>query len=183
MTILKTHKKQLLFFFFATVISFAMSAQVAGWKPELVSDSKKALKKMMKDYPSVKKYYDKSYGYAVFPKLTKAGFVLGGAGGKGIVFKNHKSTGESRMSQATFGLQAGGQQYSEVIFFENKEAYDHFTNGKLKFDGQASAVALDKGVSADVAYKDGVAVFTQIIGGLMAEASLGGQHFTFKPKK
>lgn len=71
----------------------------------------------------------------------------------------------------------------EAIFFENEEAYDKFTNEKIKFDGQASAVAITAGASADVAFREGIAVFTQTKGGLMYEASIGGQHFSFKPKE
>ena len=80
-------------------------------------------------------------------------------------------------------MQLGGQQYSEVIFFENEKSFEKFTNGNLKFDAQASAVALKKGASIDAAYSNGVAVFTRTKGGLMYEASIGGQHFTFKSRK
>lgn len=163
-------------------ITFSLSAQVGGWNPELEADAKKEFKKMVKDSPKLKTFKNKAYGYAIFPKITKAGLGIGGAAGKGVVYKGGKPIGEAKLIQASFGLQAGGQQYSEVIFFENKEALDHFTNGHLKFDGQASAVAISKGVSADIAYKDGVAVFTRAQGGLMAEASLGGQHFKYEPK-
>jgi lipid-binding SYLF domain-containing protein len=128
-------------------------------------------------------FFTNSYGYAIFPKITKGAIGIGGAGGKGIVYQDHVPTGQSGMSQATIGFQLGGQQYSEVIFFENKDAYDNFTNEKVKFDGQASAVAIASGASADVAFKGGMAVFTMAKGGLMFEASIGGQHFTFKPKE
>lgn len=158
-----------------------MQAQGGGWKPELEKDSKDALNEMMERSPKLKTYYEKAYGYAVFPKITKAGLGVGGAGGKGIVFKNNVAIGSSSLKQASFGLQAGGQQYSEVIFFENQKAFEHFTNGNLKFDAQASAVAITEGASYDIAYKNGVAVFTNVKGGLMYEASIGGQHFTYKP--
>jgi len=176
-------KSHVLLFILSIACSFAMNAQIGGWKPELTKDSQDALKKMKDDYPTLNTYYDKSYAYVVFPKVTKAGLGIGGAAGKGIVFKGEDIIGMSSLKQASIGLQAGGQQYSEVIFFENKKAFDHFANGNLKFDAQASAVALEKGVSADVAYKDGVAVFTNAIGGLMFEASIGGQHFSYKEKK
>jgi lipid-binding SYLF domain-containing protein len=165
-------------------IGTAMYAQeqVGGWNPELTKEAKTMLDEMIAASPGLKTYLNKSYGYAMFPKVTKAGLGIGGAGGKGVVYQGNKITGQANLSQGSVGLQAGGQQYSEVIFFENKAAYDNFINNKLKFDAQATAVALDKGASVDVAYKDGVAVFTKAIGGLMFEASLGGQHFKFKPK-
>ena len=165
------------------LISLGVSAQIGGWKADLIEDSEKALAEMIEKQPKLQSFKDKSYGYAVFPKVTKAAFGVGGAGGKGIVYKNHVPMGESTLSQVNIGFQAGGQQYKEVIFFENAKAYEKFTNKKVKFDGQASAVAITEGGSVDVAFKDGLAVFTQTSGGLMFEASIGGQHFSYKPKK
>lgn len=162
--------------------AISVQAQGGGWKPELEKDSKDALNEMMTRSPKLKEYYNKAYGYTVYPKVTKAGLGVGGAGGKGIVFKNNVAIGSSSLKQASFGLQAGGQQYSEVIFFENQSAFENFTNGNLKFDAQASAVAITEGASYDIAYKNGVAVFTNVAGGLMVEASIGGQHFSYKPK-
>lgn len=163
--------------------SINLSAQIGGWKADLIEDSEKALAEMIEKSPKLQSFKDKSFGYAVFPKITKGAIGIGGAGGKGIVFKDSVTTGQSTLSQATIGFQLGGQQYSEVIFFENKEAYDNFTNEKVKFDGQASAVAITSGASADVAFKGGMAVFTMAKGGLMFEASIGGQHFSFKAKE
>ncbi|WP_081988315.1 YSC84-related protein [Psychroserpens jangbogonensis] len=166
----------------ALIISITMNAQVGGWNPELTNDSNEALKTMLEKTPKLESFYNKSYGYVVFPKITKAGIGIGGAMGKGILFEMHQVVGVSKLKQASFGLQFGGQQYSEVIFFENKDSFEKFTNGKLKFDAQASAVALKKGASIDMAYQNGVAVFTMTKGGLMYEASIGGQHFKYIPK-
>jgi len=174
---------KLLIFVLCVSVPLAMTAQVGGWKPDLVADSQKALDTMIKQKPKLQSFKDKSYGYAVFPRVTKGAVGIGGAGGKGIVFKNHEPMGQSTLKQATIGFQLGGQQYVEVIFFENQKAYDKFTNKKVKFSGQASAVAIKPGVSVDVTFKDGMAIFTQTVGGLMYEASIGGQHFSFKPKK
>ena len=166
----------------STVFSFTLSAQVGGWNPERVKDSKEALNTMIKETPKLKVFYNKAYAYAVFPKVTKAGIGIGGAAGRGIVFRDHLVVGTSSLKQASIGLQLGGQQYSEVIFFEDKNAYDNFTNGNLKFGAQASAVAITVGASINAAYHNGVAVFTRAKGGLMYEASIGGQHFQFRPK-
>ena len=165
------------------IFTITLNAQVGGWNPELVQDSKEALKEMIQKSPKLATFKNKAYGYAVFPKITKAGIGIGGAAGRGTVFKNHQVVGSSNLKQASIGLQLGGQQYSEVIFFENKTSFEHFTNGKLKFDAQASAVAITEGASIDAAYHEGVAVFTRTKGGLMYEASIGGQHFKYKPKK
>jgi lipid-binding SYLF domain-containing protein len=173
---------KVLIIFLSITFSVTMKAQVGGWKPQLEKDSKEALHKLLKSNQKLRIFYDKAYGYAIFPKVTKAGIGIGGAAGRGIVYKSHKTIGIASLKQASFGLQLGGQQYIEIIFFENRMAFEHFKNGNLKFDAQASAVALTEGASIDMAYFKGVAVFTKTLGGLMYEATIGGQHFKFKPK-
>lgn len=168
---------------FSLLSSIVISAQVGGWNPKLEEQADAALNKMLKQTPKLETYKANAYGYVVFPRITKAGIGIGGAAGNGIVYKSNEVIGSSKLKQASIGLQLGGQQYSEVIFFENKKAFEHFINGNLKFDAQASAVALTEGASVDVAYKNGVAVFTRAKGGLMYEASIGGQHFSFKSKE
>jgi hypothetical protein len=148
---------------------------------KLQDETKEAMKALLDGNPDIKAHFHSAYGFAVFPKITKGGLGIGGAGGHGLVFDNKTVIGESKLAQATFGLQAGGQQYMEVIFFEDQPALDRFTAGKVKFSGQASAVALKDGASVDIDYQDGVAIFTKTIGGLMAEASVGGQSFKYKP--
>lgn len=146
---------------------------------KLASDTDEAIRELYKSNPDIKQHFHNAYAFAIFPKITKGGLGVGGAGGKGLVFENYKVIGGASLAQATIGLQAGGQQYMEVIFFEDKAALDRFKGEKVKFSGQASAVALKDGASVDVDYQDGVAVFTKAIGGLMAEASLGGQKFKY----
>ncbi|NNL01382.1 MAG: hypothetical protein HKP39_03830 [Eudoraea sp.] len=169
-------------FFLSLIISSTAYAQV-GWNPELEKECNEAISGMKNDAPKLETYFSKAYGYAIFPKITKAGLGIGGAGGKGLVYKGNSVTGESKLGQASFGLQAGGQQFSELIFFEDKDAYERFTGGKFKFGAQASAVAISEGGAAVAAYQDGVAIFTHVKGGLMYEASIGGQKFTFEPNK
>jgi lipid-binding SYLF domain-containing protein len=115
-----------------------LQEQVDGWKADLIEDSGKALDAVIDKQPKLQSFKNKSNGYAVFPKVTKKALGIDGAGGKGIVYKDHIPTGQSTLSQVTIGFQAGGQQYKEVIFFENAEAFKIFTNKKVKFDGQSS---------------------------------------------
>lgn len=147
---------------------------------KLANETEKAIKRLYESNPTIQKHFYDAHAFAVYPVITKGGLGIGGAGGKGLVFENYKVIGGASLAQATLGLQAGGQQYMEVIFFEDKAALDRFKEGKIKFSGQASAVALKDGASVDVDYQDGVAVFTKAKGGLMAEASLGGQKFKYK---
>lgn len=133
-----------------------------------------------KENPNIEKMFNSAYGYAVFPKITKGGLIIGGAGGHGLVFAENKVIGSATLMQATIGAQIGGQQYSEYIFFENKDALNRFKNKKFKFSGGISAVAIDNAVSENINYHDGVAVYTYSNKGLMAEAAIGTQKFKYK---
>jgi lipid-binding SYLF domain-containing protein len=131
--------------------------------------------------PGMAKVFAKAYGYAVFPTVGKGGIGLGAARGKGHVYERGRLIGRSTLTQVTIGLQLGGQAYSEVVFFKTKAALQNFRNGNLKLGAQASAIALTQRASADLAYRDGVAIVTMAKGGLMYEASVGGQKFSFQP--
>ena len=159
----------------------------AGWDPmkseKEVKAAQDTIAKFKKKDPGIKKFFDKAYGYAVFPKIGKGGFIVGGAHGKGIVYKKGAIAGRASMSQGTFGAQIGGQSFSEVIFFGTKDAFDRFTQNKLEFAAQATAVAANEGAAANADYSGGVAIFTMAKGGLMAEAAIGGQKFKFEPKR
>lgn len=149
--------------------------------PKLQKEIYVALNEVYKNVPGVKKYFGKAYGFAYFPEIKKGGLVVGGAGGKGLVFEGRKVIGSATLHQVTVGAQAGAQKYQEVIYFENKAALDRFKNNKFKLATEASAVALEAGVSADLNYQDGVAVYTYGNKGVMAEATVGAQKFKFKP--
>ncbi len=148
-----------------------------------VKEAKDAVAVLKKADPSLKKFFDHSVGYVVFPGVGKGGLVVGGAGGSGIVFEHGKAVGKATLSQVTIGAQVGGQAYYEIIFFENAETLAAFKKGEWTMAAQVSAVALKSGASADAAYKEGVAVFTLSKGGAMAEASVGGQKFGYTPLK
>ncbi len=140
-----------------------------------------AIKAFKEKDPNIKTFFDKAYGYAVFPNVAKGGFVVGAAHGRGRVFQQGRLVGLSRLTQVSVGLQLGGQVYSELIFFKDADTFNAFKDNRIKFDAQASAVAVTYGASANVAYSNGVAVFSLAKGGLMYEASVGGQKFTFTP--
>ena len=142
-----------------------------------IEEAKEAITEFKETNSDINEFFNSAYGYAVFPGIGKGGFVVGGAGGKGTVFKGGTPVADCKMSQVTVGLQAGGQKYAEVIFFENAEAYERFTSNNFEFAAQVSAIALKSGVSLDAEYADGMLVFTMAIGGLMYEASIGGQKF------
>jgi lipid-binding SYLF domain-containing protein len=147
-------------------------------------------------------FFNKSYAYAVFPDIGEAGFLVGGAYGKGRVYLNGKLVGDATMKQLSVGFQAGGKNYSQVIFFQDKRALDQFESGSFEFSAGASAIAITasanasagtngvtsgvsggkRDASTDGVYNAGMAVFTIAKGGLMYAATLAGQKFTYTPR-
>jgi lipid-binding SYLF domain-containing protein len=132
--------------------------------------------------PGIDKFFSTSAGYVVFPKVGKVGLVIGGGHGIGEVFEGGKSVGTATMSFGTVGLQAGIQEFSEIIFFQNAATLDRFKQDKFEFTANASVVIVKVGASASANYRDGVVVFTRASGGAMGEASVGGQKFKFTPE-
>ena len=151
----------------------------AGWNPDKKSDAQHAIMEFKKADPSLKRFFNSAHGYAVFPTVGKGGIGIGGAYGSGVVFAKGKVIGETSLAQLTIGFQLGGQAYREIIFFRDKATLEDFKNGNFELGAQASAVAVTLGASADADFENGVAVFTMAKGGLMYEASIGGQKFSF----
>jgi lipid-binding SYLF domain-containing protein len=185
--------KQVIMAIFAvtTLMVLSIASAQAGWDP---NKSETAENQNIQDYevqqaiadfrnsdPSMKDFFEKAYGFAIFPTVGKGGVGIGGAYGEGKVYSKDVLIGTSSLMQFTFGFQLGGQVYREIIFFENKTAFDLFKYGNFEFGAQVSAVAATAGVSADTDYSDGVAIFTLAKSGLMFEASVGGQKFSFEP--
>jgi lipid-binding SYLF domain-containing protein len=161
------------------VMGNTVSGQTSSKEKKLVSDSKAGKADFITTDGLIKNLFSNAYGYVIFPNVGKGGIGIGGAAGNGIVFERGIIIGKAKMTQVSLGFQFGGQAYREVIFFETKADLDRFKQDKFEFSAQASAVALTAGVSANVKYKDGVMIFTQQKGGLMYEASIGGQKFNF----
>jgi lipid-binding SYLF domain-containing protein len=135
--------------------------------------------------PTLADVIHNSAGYAVFPSVGKGAAGIGGAYGRGVLFENHGRPGPNGtivaycdLSQGSIGAQLGGQEYAEIICFETQDDVNRFKNGHFAFDAQATAVALKSGAGANAKYAEGVKVFTMDEGGLMFEASIGGQNFT-----
>jgi lipid-binding SYLF domain-containing protein len=148
-------------------------------------------------------FFETAYGYALFPTIGKAGFIIGGAYGEGKVYTKGQHVGNSKVTQLTAGLLAGGQAISQIIFFENEQSFRDFTAGNFEFSAQATGVIITAGASAEAntgggmaagasggrndattahgGYRKGMAVFTIAKGGLMGELSLGGQKFSYTP--
>ncbi len=156
----------------------AMSADATH---DAVRDAEETVAAFRAADPGLSRFFDGAVGYAVFPSVGKGGFGVGGAYGKGVVFQHGRPIGRTSLTQVTFGAQLGGQAYSEIVFFESREAIESFKKSELAMAAQVSAVVASTGASANAKYARGVAVFTLAKGGLMAEASVGGQKFHYRP--
>jgi len=148
-------------------------------------------------------FFKSCYGYAVFPTIGKGGFVVGAAHGSGRVYEHAKYVGDSSVTQLSVGFQAGGQAYSQIIFFEDRRAFDEFVAGDFEFGADVGAVAITAAADASLStngasagasggkkdattvgtYYKGVAVFTIVKGGAMYQATVAGQKFKYTAKR
>lgn len=130
--------------------------------------------------PTMGEFFDSSVGYAVFPRVAKGAAGIGAANGNGVVYTQDGALlGFAELTQINIGFQLGGQSFRQIIFFQDGRALERFKDGDLEFSANASAVAATNGAAATNDYENGVAVFTMPRGGLMFEASIGGQGFDY----
>lgn len=188
---------KLTLFFILLCISGTPTASFAATAKEYSSTIS-----VFRSSPVVERFFNTAYGYAVFPLIGKAGFVVGGSYGEGQVYRGGTVTGKTTVIEGSIGFQAGGKMFSEIIFFEDKRAYDEFISGTFEFDATVQAIAITAGaelqagttgtsagatagpktgVQAETEYYRGMATFVHAAGGLMYEFSVGGQKFTFTP--
>lgn len=153
----------------------------AAQRAEVHADVMKMIERYKKTDPGIGRFFKNSAGYAVFARVGKAGFIVGGGAGDGELFEKGKVVGFVSVGFGTIGLQIGVQEFSEIIFFENRAALDRFKQNKFEFAGGVSLVIVKAGGADAANYRDGVVVFARPTGGAMAEAALGTQKFTYKP--
>jgi len=146
---------------------------------ELINEANQTIAVYRRADPGIDDFFRRSVGYVVFPGAGKGGLGIGGAHGTGVLYEHGVPVGQVKMSQVTIGAQAGGQEFSEIVFFQIAKPMDDLKAGNSSLSAQASAVALNAGASAKAKFKNGVAVFTATKGGLMLEASVGGQKFSY----
>jgi Uncharacterized conserved protein len=159
-----------------------ISAFAARADDDLKAESKQAIANFKNADSSLATYFADSAGYAVFPSVGKGGLIVGGARGRGLVFdKGGNVIGQSMMTQANIGAQAGGQTFAQVIFFQTPEALNNFKSGNFAFGADISAVVAKEGEAKSAKFREGVAVFALPIKGLMVQATVGGQKFSFQP--
>lgn len=175
---MKTLKTMVALLFLLTGIVATAQSQK---EQKLIDDAEQAKATLLKTDPALEEFFDESAGYVIFPNVGKGGLIVGGASGNGIVYEAGEAIGTADLKKLNIGLQAGGQAIIEVIFFETPVDLERFKNDNFEFAAETSAVALKSGIAFNAKYKDGVAVFALPKAGLMADASVGGQRFDYKP--
>jgi len=153
----------------------------AEQRDALLQESEAAKSRFRARDPGMARFFDESAGYAVFPSVGKGGLGVGGAYGHGTVYEGDALTGYTSLTQVTVGFQAGAQAYQEVIFFKDAAALSRFQRGNYEVGAQVSGVVVTLGASTTAEYNGGVVIFTMPRGGLMYEATVGGQKFSYRP--
>lgn len=161
------------------ILILLSSVAFADEKSEAIADARAALDAFLLEDDSLAKEIEWAAGYAVFNKIGKGGFVVGAASGNGVVFDSGVPIGSTNLTQVTIGLQLGGQTFSELVILKTEQALRDFQDGNFELSAQATAVAASAGAAATAPYTNGVKIITMVKGGLMYEASIGGQQFTF----
>jgi len=165
----------------AFLAACATAPRTADDRSTLRSDANTALSQARSASADFDSIIRTAPAYAVFPSVGKGGMGIGGAYGRGIVYANGSPIGYTDLSQGTIGAQLGGQTYTQILVFENAYALDRFREGNFEFSAQATAVALRSGEGVNARFNEGIAVFTMAEKGLMAEAVVGGQKFSYQP--
>lgn len=167
-------------------IVLATGCAIAPEEPEgkavLSAEANEAISIFKNKDPDIQRFFDNSYGYAVFPKVFKLAVLAGGARGQGEVYEQGKMIGYCSMSQATLGISLGGEYFREIIFFQKKDDLEVFKTEEMTFSAQITGVAATIGAAAKADYQAGMAVFITTDKGLMVDASLGGQKFKYIDK-
>ena len=168
----------------ASLVILFLTSLAQAWDPadlqKKTAKADEAKAELLVTDPSMQRFFDSAVGWVIIPTVGKGAVGIGGARGTGLLYEAGEPTHEVTMSQLTVGFQWGGQAYSEFIFFKDENALNHFKRGNFELGAQASAVAVKTGVSVDANYSNGVAIFSSVKGGLMYEASVGGQKFKVK---
>ena len=163
-------------------IGCSATPKTEGDRVDMHNDVEAAIAQFKEKDPSMEELFDSAYGYAVFPSVKAGAIGVGGAFGRGEVYEQGRLVGYCDLTQGSIGLALGGQAYRQIIFFERRAPLERFQRNELAFSAQASAVAVTTGGAATAPYKNGVSVFSMTKAGLMAEASIGGQRFTYEAK-
>ena len=169
-----------LLFTTATLVAAALAVPAAAQSDGDLEEIREVVATMTEGDSGMAEWFSNSHAYAVFPDVGKAGFGIGATRGDGIAYLGGVPVGKTQLTAVSVGLQLGAQRFVEVVFFRDQTAWNDFMRENFEFGAQVSVVAFTSGISADLAYNGGVAVVTMAKGGLMYEATVGGQKFEYE---
>jgi len=158
-----------------TIFSFAQNED----DKRVIDDAEEAIKTMKNADKGLNTFFENSSGYVVFPNVGEGAFILGAATGNGVVYDDGATIGMANLKKLDVGLQAGGQAFMQIIFFETEDEFEEFKDEEFEFSAEIQAIILDKGATKSANYSDGVVVFVKSKGGVMADLSVGGQKFSY----
>ncbi|TYB71882.1 lipid-binding SYLF domain-containing protein [Bizionia gelidisalsuginis] len=162
---------------FVTLMSFAQNKD----DKRIIEDAEKVMMTIRNTDKAVEKFFEDSSGYVVFPNVGEGALIIGAASGNGVLYENGMAVGMAKLKKLDIGLQAGGEAFTQIIFFENEKNLEDFKNGNFEFSAEAKAVIVDKGAFKKVNYSDGVLVIAKPKAGVIAGVSVGGQKFQYAP--
>ena len=160
---------------FVTVCAFSQNKD----DMRVMKDAEKAMTTLKSSDKGLESFFSNASGYVIFPNVGEGALIVGAASGNGVLYENGVATGMASMKKIDIGMQAGGEAYTQVIFFETEEALNEFKTENFEFSAEAKAVIVDKGASKSANYNDGVVIFAKSKAGAMADASIGGQKFSY----
>jgi lipid-binding SYLF domain-containing protein len=162
-------------------VTMFYGSALAGWDPADETNAARTIEKFRHNDLSLERFFSKAYGYAVFSGIYKGGFmIIGGGHGKGVVYEQGEPIGHSTVTLLNVGPQLGGQSIAEIIFFKDRVALNNFTQGNFELSAQFAVVVVQSGMATNTDYSNGVAVFAMPNAGIMGEATLGGQKFSYQ---
>ncbi|MGJ8551065.1 YSC84-related protein [Winogradskyella wichelsiae] len=160
---------------FVTVFAFSQNKD----DMRVMKDAEKAMTTLKNSDKGLEKFFSSASGYVIFPNVGEGALIVGAASGNGVLYENGVATGMASLKKIDVGMQAGGEAYTQVIFFETEDALNEFKAENFEFSAEAKAVIVDKGASKNANYNDGVVIFAKSKAGAMADASIGGQKFNY----
>ncbi len=154
----------------------------AAQRKAIDSAADSALDRLFKEVPGSQDLVKSAQGVLVFPTFVSAGFIVGGAHGRGVMRQAGKSTGYYSMTEGSFGWLAGAQSQAVFILFMTESALKQFqaSNGwTAGVDG--SVAVLSAGANAQVTTQTAqqpVVGYVLTNAGLMANVSINGSRIT-----
>ncbi|WP_166364918.1 YSC84-related protein [Pseudomonas akapageensis] len=155
-----------------------LNSASAATAADLDKDAKQALQLLYKTHPTAETMGRNAKAILVFPNVVKAGLVFGGSYGEGELLVGNKVESYYNTVSGSWGLQAGAQSYSYVVFLMNDKALKYLRESRGWEVGVGPTIVLvDEGAAKNLSsttMKDDAYAFVFGQQGLMAGVSLEG---------